>query len=413
MEGGGGEQGTNNILDEGYIEDLKQAYGQKVNVSVSCAATTGDDKSMDYDPYSYVYDSKVQQMDLTVTSGGLCCGTGGVVGSDCATMPIQYGNNNSGNHNNGFIANSSSNGSAELLNGHVSGSCGGVDTKSENEYEEIRDVARYMNSSTSSGPVHFKSFSSTDDILAEVVQVQRGHDRVLDQLNLEVENLLISSSNEIEGGGVELKEKNLDKMSSLSLNGIYTECYCDVIPAVPQFGTNVRPAGSAAPFNSLSSGSSSKDSCCCCAQEEEEGGEDYNHEELQQNFEPSSRRSNSLILNGFNTFHPQQQQQYQPTLADKQNAVFASLDDTCIGVGLCNGQVITRKKKLEREPLSDAKIMFGQPHQHHHHLHHHVGPDNKHWKVPHHRSYSLIPNWKIREHLRRLPFLRQQRKFSF
>ncbi|CAG7820464.1 unnamed protein product [Allacma fusca] len=339
------------IVDEGYIEDLKKPYMSSKNKPIAVGAES-DNINLHCDPYSYVYDSKIHE-DLSVISV-LCCGKRD--SSSSASIPMQYSGS--------LLALSSSR-----------------NDSSENEYEEIHDVARYINNST--GPLHFKSFSSTDDTLAEVVEVQQRHDRVLDQLNLEVENLLISSSNDMVEGNksrdssAPLPHVNgpLDKMTSLSLNGIYQECYCDEIPSMPQFGTigNLR----AGVVNSLS-----KDICCC------ESNRDVKI--------VRSRRSNSLTHNGFHN--------------DAVPKAASIGDDYISGLSGPNN-TLSRKTKLEPYPnqLSDSnpKLKLSN--------HHDILPStfisDKHCKNRHHRAYSLIPHWKIREHLRRLPFLRQQRKF--
>jgi hypothetical protein len=89
-------------------------------------------------------------------------------------------------------------------------------------------------------PKHFKSYStSTDDILAEVVQVRQKHDRVLDQLNLEVENLLIKSSSL----DIDLDDNNkegLCKRNSILLGEGYGGSYSTLVVTkdAPPFCSN-------------------------------------------------------------------------------------------------------------------------------------------------------------------------------
>jgi len=232
--------GTNNggVVDEGYIEDLKQPPLSSSSSASNCIGVGGsildphypNSQNSESDPYSYVYDSTLlgenPAPQFGLASRFLTIGTGSGTTSILERLQreaavigqMRRGEQSWGNGGGSSIPGHAS---ASVTNGGGCNNGYGIDhtvssgqypyhAASENEYEEIRDVARYMsmtpsdltnNSSPSYGAgksPQCKSFSSSEDILAEVVQVQQGHDRVLDQLNLDVENLLLRSTNEIE-----------------------------------------------------------------------------------------------------------------------------------------------------------------------------------------------------------------------
>lgn len=382
-------------------------------------------------------------------------------------------------------------------------------------------------------PRHFKSFSSTDDILAEVVQVQQKHDRVLDQLNLEVENLLIrSTKQEIEQNELNFQRSHQNNMMLLR-NGQHThshqqsadhpphECligakcyYCNESSAegsgsgsCPQkdeqmlsgstsstevvMNVNGITANNANIVKGDGNGNNemmegSCNCCCCCGCCSSSVGGDNNGSAVAS----SSTKDKSCagwretlkasLLSGFHN-HAQHNhyQSVNPSGKGKCETTkvinSSSTSVACISaVGAANGGgTFSRKKKLDRNApgqLSDTNLKHKlntlsaiQSHNeqfqmllkerqkqsnsssctslcmdsecaligkksgsgrnmsvlhtlHHHHNHHllqgqHGGllAGGKGWKGRYQRSHSLIPNWKIRDHLMRLPFLRQHK----
>jgi len=356
-------------LDEGYIEDLKQPMN-----------STG---AHFFKPNQHMMPSGGNPLDPSGNSYSYVCDT---------DIRIHQHNLAHTVHNNEHPP------SFHMLNGHFVANLQANNNQldaSENEYEEIRDVARYFTSqlpdpeetnsenqsssvldsennsrASTSGknnieptkpdeisstkieseskkivPKHFKSFSSTDDILAEVVHVKQGHDRVLDQLNLEVENLLLRSSSEIEGNLYVNSENivgEIQKLSSALVVGNTTRL--------------------------LHGSSCSNSSSCVCETDED-------CKMLKSTTSTRGIKTGSLKFN------------HQKSASDSQSSTFTR-----------------RKKSLDRSATTNDCTSLGKPCEDTKTNGDGVGLT----KGRYHRSYSLIPHWKIREHLRRLPFLKQQ-----
>lgn len=594
------------ILDEGYIEDLKQPYGLPPGNFVLISSNSGNSNSdsnssghhhhhqqqhnlihhhhhqqpnnaFDYNPYSYVYDSQIisaaavanhkskllsqndtrNNLELSKFNSNVTNSSTSTIierlqrealalqaaaaNSSGTTAMTQVNNNRSNKHPPGFVNTSPSlsmkqstivgKGLTRSNSSSSKSQHGSRRSSFENEYEEISDVARYMtmtsppmmlpengtiinnnksnnnsisemsnnsppavpqnNTSTKNGlppPLHFKSFSSTDDILAEVVQVQERHDRVLDQLNLEVENLLIRSSSEI----IIEASDNINKSSptkpnrgnhrkGVSDSGLTSStsmddhCYCNLTSSIPAIANSsnskyglVKGGGSTTAIvngtcssnntnnggdnnmNSASCLNGAGDYCCeqsiidrtslCrCSNEHEKGktescGGPDSSIPCSNNYCSCCNVNNDITSGGVGGFY-NNNRNGSPCLVPNNNST-----PTAVPTFTHNTNSLVssnRKKKLER--------IFGVAHsksietiandknykliQHNAFTCNGIGIKNgtcgcstplnnnktaivksnstTSAPIKHHRSYSLIPHWKIRDHLMRLPFLRQ------
>jgi hypothetical protein len=277
------------------------------------------------------------------------------------------------------------------------------DEGSENEYEEIRDVQRYMNMSNYEGtfsqvlnetlleqqqltaqdcmpvgpPKHFKSFStSTDDILAEVVQVKAKHDRVLDQLNLEVENLLIKSSSEAE---IAANESAMMMMGS--------ECEVEEIKC---------PFSESVSLKGISSSSSKTKHNAFIGDSASLSGTFGRKKKL-------DRRSMSLFCTpGQCKCHPSgsgggscRAPPHPPPGSE------VNLRKVLGGGG---GLLYHHQDEVDENQHNHLNCVSAKAMQQQQQSNNNNGNNNK--KKLGHKTYSLIPNWKIRDHLMRLPFLK-------
>lgn len=373
------------IDDEGYIEDL-QKRPPSDSIQRNLFSTehgnqdSGPNRHSDSDPYSYVYDSKNVRSGISILER---------LQRDSSLFtrsPIETGQRNSAESDPNVGIDHTVSSAHYKYN---------YNNPSENEYEEIREVAKYMSMvEEDSGNGHnrrktfgsgTKTYGTSENVLAEVVQVQEGHDRVLDQLNLDVEQLLISSTNEIEA------HNYCNVNSEWNRSGSDTCCHQQSLSV--DSGVKRKPLTSIedsygntnnAVIDLMESGKGTQSLCVCAHQGP--GGS------------PSLRISHKK-----------------------------SKSETCAycctsGGGTTKGGLqfmsTFRRKKSEREAHSDSankerNIDVGHLDEKREEQHPREGAWKKESEVSvskprHHRSYSLIPHWKIKDQFRRLPFLRNK-----